>query len=411
MRFQRCLPLVGLLLASLVTAGELTDGFQNALQTDPAFQGARAEFEANQIGAKQAGRAYWPELGLKFGDSTGSGGSERTIQIAQPLVSAERLVTKLGASSIELKAEATMQQRMDELAVRYFATVTELVRTREILSLNLRKKEALELQTAAAKRAFELGTGTVTDQRDTLVRLQQARAEEQGLKARRAAAERRFLAMTGQPAKPDAFVLVRQRRALVLPDISQLKDSLLQHSPALITARQDERLADLDVWRKRGAFLPQVNLIAKQTSNSGGGSANYVGISVDFPIQSSSVLAIDASKATARKSLADARAVEQNALLEVERLYALVESGKVESDIRLDAIEAAQLSVEGNQQSYKGGVRSQLDVLNSIQILFEVQDQYVASVLSMASNLVNLHAQVGATPPTEILKLLETLLF
>lgn len=411
MRFQRCLPLVGLLLASLVTAGELTDGFQNALQTDHAFQGARAELEANQIGAKQAGRAYWPELGLKFGDRTELGGSQRTVQIAQPLVSAERLATWFGASSLDLKAEATMTQRTNELAVRYFATITELVRTRESLSLNLRKKEALELQTAAAKRAFELGTGTVTDQRDTLVRLQQARAEEQGLKARRAAAERQFLAMTGQPAQPDAFILARQRRSLMLPNINQLKDSLLQHNPALIAARQDERLADLDVWRKRGAYMPQVNLVAKQTTNSNGGSANYVGLTVDFPLQVSSILAVDASKATARKSVADARAVEQNAVLEVERLYALVESGKVESDIRLDAIEAAQLSVEGNKQSYKGGVRSQLDVLNSIQILFEVQDQYVASVLSMASNLVNLHSQVGATPPTEILQLLETLLF
>ncbi len=411
MRFQRCLPLVGLLLASLVTAGELTDGFRNALQADPAFQGARAELEASQISAKQAGRAYWPELGLKFGDRTELGGSQRTVQIAQPLVSAERLTTWLGASSLDLKAEATMKQRTNELAVRYLATITELIRTRESLSLNLRKKEALELQTAAAKRAFELGTGTVTDQRDTLVRFQQARAEEQGLKARREAAERQFLAMTGQPARPDAFILARQRRALVLPNINQLKDSLLQHNPALIAARQDERLADLDVWRKRGAYMPQINFVAKQTNNSTGGSANYVGVTIDFPFQVSSILGIDASKATARKSVADVRAVEQNALLEVERLHALVESGKVESEIRLDAIEAAQLSVEGNKQSFKGGVRSQLDVLNSIQILFEVQDQYVASVLAMASNLVNLHAQVGATPPTEILQLLETLLF
>ncbi|MES2508797.1 MAG: TolC family protein [Pseudomonadota bacterium] len=411
MRIQRCLPLVGLLLASLVTAGELTDGFQNALQNDPAFQGARAELEANQISAKQAGRAYWPEVGLKFGDRTEAGGSQRTVQVAQPLVSAERLATWFGASSLDLKAEATMQQRMDDLALRYFAIVTELVRTRESLSLNLRKKEALELQAAAAKRAFELGTGTLTDQRDTLVRLQQVRAEEQGLKARRAAAERQFLAITGQPAQPDAFVLARKKRSLVLPDIGQLKDSLIRHNPALITARQNERLADLDVWRKRGAFMPQVNLIAKRTTISSGSSANYVGVAVDFPLQSSSVLAIDASKATARKSVADARAVEQNAILEVERLYALLESGQVESDIRFDAIEAAQLSVEGNKQSYKGGVRSQLDVLNSIQILFEVQDQYVASVLGMASNLVNLHSQVGATPANEILKLLETLLF
>jgi protease secretion system outer membrane protein len=402
---------MGVLVVATANSGELSEGFGNALSADPTYQSARAELESNQIGARQAGRAYWPELGLKYGDRSESGGAQRTVQITQPIISAERLATWLGSDALASRAEATMRQREAELAGRYFSTVVELVRAREGLGLSQRKIEAMELQVAAAKRGFELGTGTLTDQRDAAVRLQQSRAEEIGLKARMAAAERQFQAITGQPLKSHAFALPRKKRSLALPDVNQLRELLLQNNPALTSARQNERLADLEIWRKRGMFLPQVGWVTKETTIDNVGSARYVGITVDLPLQSSGMLGIDAAKANGRKAAEDLRAVEQRLILELERLHALVEAGQMESEIRLEAIEAAKLSLEGNQQSFKGGIRSQLDVINSIQMLFQVQDEYVAALLSMATNLVSLHSQIGAKPVVDILTLLDEFLF
>lgn len=411
MKLKRLLPLISVFLVPLATAGEMTEGFARALNADPAFRAARAELEINRLDAKRAGRAYWPELGFKYDASSETGVGQRTIQLAQPLVNADRLATYMGSDPLAIRAEATMRQRESELASRYLAAIAELVRAREGLALNQRKLEAFGLQSEAAKRSFQLGTGTITDQRDTQVRLHQARAEELGLKARLAAAERQFLVITGEPAKADAFTLVRKKKRLVLPEVFKLQDLVQQHNPALILARQSERLADLDVWRKRGAFLPQLNAVAKQTKFENGTSNSYVGVAIDFPIQSGSILSVDSAKANAQKTIEDARAVDQKVQLEVERLHALVETGQVESDLRADAIEAAKLSVEGNEQSFRGGVRSQLDVLNAIQVLFEVQEEYVDSRLNLATNLVALHSQVGSTSVTEILKLVEDLLF
>ena len=53
----------------------------------------------------------------------------------------------------------------------------------------------------------------------------------------------------------------------------------------------------------------------------------------------------------------------------------------------------------------------QLDVINSIQMLFQVQEEYVAALLSMATNLVSLHSQIGAKPVVDILTLLDEFLF
>jgi outer membrane protein TolC len=410
-KFFKALPFFALLYINVAGAGELMDGFHRALLTDPTFQSARAEYEVGKIEAKRAGRAYWPELGMKYGERTEQGGAQATVQIAQPLFSTDRIATWLGADPMQLKAEANLRQRESELVTRYLGAVTELVRTRESVQLNQRKIEALGLQATGSRRAFELGTGTLTDQRDTQVRLDQARAEALGLKARLAAAERQFISITAEPAKPDAFILARKKRTLTLPKVSDLKDLLMQSNPQLAIARQNERLADLDVWRKRGAFMPQVNFVAKTTKLADGSTSNYAGLSLDYPIQSGSILGVEAAAATVNKAIADLRTAEQKALLDVEKLHALIEAGQFESDIRLDAIDSAELSVEGNKKSFKGGVRSQIDVLNSIMTLFQIQEEFIVTRLMLAANLGALHAAVGATPVAEIMKFLENLLF
>jgi protease secretion system outer membrane protein len=114
--------------------------------------------------------------------------------------------------------------------------------------------------------------------------------------------------------------------------------------------------------------------------------------------------------ANAAKLQDQMRDTEVHTRLEVQRLWALVDAGRAEVAIRLDAIKSAELSVEANEKSFRGGVRSKIDVLNSIQTSFQVQQDYVTSVLTLADNYLNLLLQ-AAVPANEAIASVQTILF
>jgi len=399
-----------LAVSASARAGELLAGFQKALAADPVYQAARAEYELNKFAAVRAGRAYWPEFGVNASERTELKGFQTTIQIAQPVVDADRYATWRGAGALETRAAATMRQREAELIQRYYSAVSTLVRAKEQLELNQAKTKALEEQAKAARRALELGTGTKTDVYDTEVKLSLARAEALTLRANFDAAGRQYRAQTGEPSPPNAFALPRERRLLPLPPLGSMLEAADAANPQVVGAIQNEHLVELDVTRKYGAFLPRVNAIAKRTIVQEGQAADYIGLAFQFPLQSGSLLDLSAAKAALLKASAELDAARQTTRLQVQRLYELVATGRQEQIIRLEAIQAAKLGLEATEKSFKGGVRSQIDVLNSIQTLFQTNDDYVASVLGLGVSFIALHAMVD-TPAADVLDRLERFLF
>jgi protease secretion system outer membrane protein len=91
----------------------------------------------------------------------------------------------------------------------------------------------------------------------------------------------------------------------------------------------------------------------------------------------------------------DALDKKRQATLEIQRLSSAVESGITELATRREAIEAAKLSVTANEKSYKGGVRSILDVLASIDALYSIEGEYVDAALALGENFLNLRIQQG----------------
>src|SRR6185369_15439823 len=361
-------------------AGELLAGFQKALSVDPTYQSAKAELEVNRISAERASRAYWPEFGVKAGERTEIQGFQTVFQVAQPLVDADRYATTKGAEPMDVRATATMRTREADLLQRYVSAVADLVRARESLIQNESKTAALAKQVDAAKSGLGLGTGTIMDIYDAEVRLALSRAEAFSLRAALEAAERQYRSQTGEMPGTQGFNLARQQRSIPLRSLEALFDQAEKLNPAVIAALQSERLADLDVTRKYGAFLPRINAIARQTRVQDGQSSQYFGFAFELPLQSGSFLDVSGAKAALVKATEDVRAARVKTRLEIERLYALVVNGRMELPIRLEAMQAAQSSVKANTESFQRGVRSQIDVLNSIQTQFQTQVDYVGSM-------------------------------
>ncbi len=85
--------------------------------------------------------------------------------------------------------------------------------------------------------------------------------------------------------------------------------------------------------------------------------------------------------------------------MEVERLRGQIETGLEALKIQKDAVAAAELSLEANQKSHEGGVRSAVEILKATQTVIQVKIDYVLLLISKTEifkNLLNLSN--GAVP-------------
>jgi protease secretion system outer membrane protein len=274
--------------------------------------------------------------------------------------------------------------------------------------LNQSKIDALVKQAESAKKSFELGQGTVTDWRDAQVRLEQARADSLSLEVQLLASQRLIGVMTGQQAERLAFQVSKQARLLRVKDLDDYVADGLRSNAQMSMALQNLKLANINTLRADGALLPVLNGVYTTTSNNLA-TNNYFGLTVSLPLQAASVYQMRAAAANANKSQEQVRDAEEKTRLDIHRYWSLVNAGLKELPIRLGAIDSAQLSVQANEKSFKGGVRSQIDVLNSIQTLFQVQQDHVNAVLNLADNYLNLLLQ-AATPTHQAIELVQTFL-
>jgi protease secretion system outer membrane protein len=72
-------------------------------------------------------------------------------------------------------------------------------------------------------------------------------------------------------------------------------------------------------------------------------------------------------------------------------LNALISNGSEALRIQREAIFFAELSVEANRQSYQGGVRTAVDVINAIQTLFQMKTDYVSLATTQAENILGIN--------------------
>lgn len=390
-------------------AGPLSDAYTQARSFDALFRQAGPELDSGKAASQAAGAAYYPQFQASYSRLETETSPRQTYTITQPLISVDRYATLQETTPRDILASASYQLREQDLSQRLFKAVFEVLRTTESQRLSKAKITALENQALSAQKSFAAGVGTITDQRDAQVRLDQARAEALMVDAQIDAAQRQYTSITGQPISAAMQSLPRTVRSVPLLAVDDYINSGSQGNPQLIVAKQNQRLAELAVTRSNGSLWPTLSAVYTD-STINNANTNYTGLSLSLPLQASSIYQVRGAVANASKQEQQTRETEQRTRLEVQRLWSLVNAGRAEIAIRMESIRSAALSVDANDKSFKGGVRSQIDVLNSIQTYYQVQQEYVNAVLTVSDNYLNLLLQ-SAVPVSDAVVQVQTVLF
>jgi len=400
------LAIVGL-FAQNSFAVDLASVFELAQGHDPSFQAAIAEKDANKAEAIKSRLAYLPSA--KYTQTRSeydTAGARKTITVSQPLFDPVKGATFLQGGARSDFADSSFLTKQHDLAQRVLKAVNQIILTTEAIETNQKRIEAFDSQYQGAKRKFDLGQGTITDMRDIEVKFQQAKADHLTLKANKVIAEKQFMSITGQQAPQTGFKLANTPLPLKIDDLEVILQKVSASNAQVLTARANEKINKLESAKAIGSLSPSI-YATNTRSEYGTVTSSYNGIAVSFPLEIGGFVGAYGSSAKSAQAINQRMDTEEKTKVEAERLYQLVMAGQESVQIKKSAVEIAQLSVEANQKSFQAGVRSTTDVLNSIQVLFQVKNEYVQAVTQLSETYLNL-ALISSEDPASSLNNLQS---
>jgi len=415
---RTCAAAIGIALSAPAFAMDLLQAWRESLATDSRVASARAQLAAIRERVPQAQASLRPQVGASasinesysntnVAPSRDFTGQNYGIQLSYPLY---RLQNVEAVEQSKLQAtlgEAQFAQVRQDLIVRVAQTYFDVLAAQDNVATIQAQKRAISEQLAAAKRNFEVGTATITDQQEAQARFDLAVAQEfaaqNELEVRRAA----LVQLVGKPV--GELDVLRPGVDLKGPQPARESDwveGARREAWQVQEAQIGSEIARREIDRQRYASRPTVDLVGS-VSHVRNSSANFVGINsnnasvgVQLAIPLYTGGAIDArvreAAANHERSLADLdtarRAVEQAA----RQFFLGLNSGLAQVRALEAAERSSRLALESNLLGYQVGVRINIDVLNAQQQLFTTQRDLARARYDVLVNGLRLKAAAGA---------------
>ncbi|MEY3952810.1 MAG: hypothetical protein RL320_1612 [Pseudomonadota bacterium] len=408
-----CLSVGALLIGPSAWALSLNEAAALALKNDPSFLAAEQSLRASQARKSQSVATLFPTLSASAAvtDVGGTGLSDHltartlTARVSQPvfnmalLKGAEQGVQQLVAA--EAVFASARQSTLLKVASAYF----DVLVAQDNLATVRSEKKAISEQLELAKRSFEVGTSTITDQQEAQARFDLIQARE--IEATNALELRRnALALITRTPLPASLTGIRGAIKIPSPqplDVNAWIDQARASGLGVQRSRAELETAKLETGRRSAGHLPTVQLFGSRSLNretiSPGSSTDSttVGLEVAIGYNLGGLVSAQVREAIAGEGQADYAL--QGALLSAEQDTRAAFLNVVGGLAQVSALEAAerssQLALDSNKLGYEVGVRINIDVLNAQQQLFSAQRDLSRARYETLLSSLRLKAAVG----------------
>jgi outer membrane protein len=412
-------------LAGAAAAEDLMQVYREAQQSDPSLAAARANWTATQERAPQARSALLPNVSagatanLNDGRTDFSGGNipvtansysnaGLTISASQPLYRKQNQVAFDQAKRIVEQADFTLAASQQELILRVAVAYFDVLLAEVNIELAEAQKAAVSEQLAQAKRNFEVGVATITDTNEAQARFDTIVAQE--IAARNDLDNRRTVLRTIIGRMPGQLKKLGPAFEPELPNPNVL-DTWLERAIAenlnVRIAGYNVDVATLEIERARAGHLPTLDLVAGAGLTWGSGSLasdfNFnsrdarIGVAVNVPLYQggfveSRVREAIALQEGARQSLEVAR---RNAISNAQIGFTGVNSAAASVTAFKQALRSAETALASNKLGQEVGVRTNLDVLNVTQSVFQTRRDLADAYFKYLIAVLRLKAASG----------------
>jgi len=414
-------------LAGAPAQGEdLLQIYRDARANDPTLAAAQSNWQALQERLPQARSLLLPNVNLTAEangnvydasvrtdprtevNGRGYTFGSLTVQASQPLYRyANKVAVDQARDQVE-QADFSLQSSRQDLILRVAQAYFDVLLAQYNVELAESQKAAVSEQLAQAKRNFEVGVATITDTNEAQAQYDAIVAQEisaQNDLENRRAALRAIIGRTPRDLKRLGPGFEPQLPSPNNPDY--WIDRALADNPQVKIAQYNFDIAALEVERQRAGHLPTLDLVASYNSQAGSGATNLtnsfnsrqgtIGLALTVPIYEggfvkSKVREAIALQDNARQNLEVAR---RNATFNAQTGYTGVASAAASVKAFEQALVSAQVAYESNRTGQEVGVRTNLDVLNTQQQVYQRRRDLAQAYFNYLIGVLRLKSAVG----------------
>ena len=423
------------LASAAAGAVTFTEAYQAALRNDPTY---RMNYYENEYGKehKHVARAgLLPAIGGNYAASRVRADVEGLDALGRPTVSHPRYISRsavvqLRQPLLNLEAIARYRQALaqsqlsaaqfehdgSELVLRVAGAYLDALLSTDALALAKAQRDMYAEQSKVNARLFDKGEGTRTDMLETAAKLDQSEAQVLEAQDAVTTARNALAAIIGmdpgtlQPLDPNF-----KFAPLSPTGYEEWKAIALANNADLRAFTLAVEAARLDIQRNKAGHAPRVDLVASYSKNDAETVNTYtqdttnrsIGVQVNIPLYSGGqVTALTRqSVATHERAKAELEQQSDRILLELRKAHSQVVSGVARIEALDKAVSSAQLLTKATEQSIKGGVRINLDLLNTQQQLTGVQRELAQARYNYLIALLRLRAAAGTLGTADVTQL------
>jgi len=401
-RFRLLIVLVMLLAALPAYAGQtirFSDAYESALSYDAKLGAAEAAYEADREEVGKARAGFRPNI--RISAARGRNATESTslindtskenfyntqnysIVLKQPIFSMAAFDQYSQSKAIASKSQALLQRERDALAVRTLEAYVNVLFAEDNLAYSRAKVAAAKEQLQQAKGRYGAGYGTVTEISEAQAHYDISLAE--GLEHNNTLenSRREFEAIVG--VYPDKLAKLDPARiVLVLPEPHDVEVWVrygMENNSELDAARQEVRIAAKQVDKNRAARYPTVDLLASRTFSESDNNYSIgtqydtyaLNLQLSMPIYAGGYVSASVRQASAQlREAAEQESQQQRTLsARIRKFYHGILANMAQIKAYEQAVKSNEIALTGTKKGYESGFRSNVDVLNAQEKLYD----------------------------------------
>lgn len=402
----------------------LLQAYQAALKNDPGYRAAYFENEGGKEYANIGRAGLLPSVTASYSHYKNRAEIEEEgplgpsiskpeyksrvggVQLRQPLFNLEAAARyKQGIAQTNMSA-AQFSQRGQELVLRVVGAYFDALLATEELALAQSQRDALIEQRKVNDKLFERGEGTRTDMLETQARLDVAEAGVLEAQDREVTARDTLSGVVGIEIR-SVNRLGPGFRVRALPaGFEAWKARALASNPEIQAQQFALESAREEISRSRAGHAPRLDLVASYNANESDtlntlnqqSKVRSIGVQLNVPLYSGGQVSAVSRQAVAahERARAELQGRWDKLLIAVRKEY----NASVSSDAKIAALDKAvasgELLVKATEQSIKGGVRINLDLLNAKQQLFTTRRDLAHVRYNYLLSDLRLRAAAGA---------------
>lgn len=412
-------------------AMNLEQAYQAALRHDPTY---RMNFYENEAGKENRilGRsALLPNVAASYSKTKNEAdliqrtanrivtthpdytGTSAIVQLRQPLFNLEAFARYRHGVAQTKESAARFESHKDEVALRVLGAYVDTLFATDQLNLVQAERMAFEEHMKVNKRLFEEGEGTRTDMLEIQARLDLADARLLEAEDALTAARNTLEGVVGMPVdRLDPLAPSFRVDPLNPSSFDEWRALALANNPDLKAGKFAIEVAQQEVNRARAGHAPRLDMVASYSKNDSEsittlGQENVtrsLGIQLNVPIYSGGQVSAASRQAVAIRERAKADLDRRTSLVMVElrKAHSVALSSVAKVDALIKAVSSNDLLIKATEQSIKGGVRINLDVLNAQQQLAATQRDLAQARYSYLLGLLRLKAASGTLTDDDV---------